>query len=108
MEPADFGHVRVPASQVTAEPGEPVDDEGGSGFSSELDGVRTDCGRLGRLTLGQTDLGEPDLIEDAAADVPFGAVLPGAQGMDLCFGSVVLPPGPVIGAQRQLDVAVGG
>jgi hypothetical protein len=31
-----------------------------------------ECGGLGGLALGRAHLGEPDLVEDAAADVPSG------------------------------------
>lgn len=100
MEAGHFGHVRVPAGEIPAEPGEPADDEGGAGLPGKLDGVPAHGGGLGGFSLGEADLGQPDLVKDAAADVTFASVLSRAQGVDFGLGGVLLPLGAVAGVER--------
>src|SRR5258708_34179920 len=83
MEASYFGHVWVPAGEITAEAGEPADDEGGAGLAGEPDGVHAHGGGLGGFSLGEAGLGPPDLVKNAAAGATFAPVLAGARGGDL-------------------------
>src|SRR5258708_37433566 len=100
MEASYFGHVWVPAGEITAEAGERADDEGGAGLAGEPDGVHAHGGGLGGFSLGEADLGQPDLVKDAAADVTFASVLAGAQGVNFGLGGVVLPLAAGAGVER--------
>ena len=70
--------------------------------------MHTDGGRFGGLALAEADFGQPDLIEDAAAHVPFASGLAGPERMDCGLGRVILPSGWLRGAQGQLDIGIGG
>ena len=51
-EAGDLEYVRVPADQVAAERGQPVDDQRGAGIGREPGGVHSDGSELGGLALG--------------------------------------------------------